>query len=97
VLSLDMKAGDGVLFGKYTGTEIKLDGEEHLILREEDNPRRLSPGTFLSAAFTEVLRPILAEKGIDPEDPRAVNRGSRKNMRRGPTSGAPAASRRSGP
>ena len=34
----------------------------------------VSPGTFLSAAFTEVLRPILAEKGIDPEDPRAVNR-----------------------
>jgi len=34
----------------------------------------VSPGTFLSAAFTEVLRPILAEKGIDPEDPQAVNR-----------------------
>ena len=36
VLSLDVKAGDRVLFGKYAGTEIKLDGEEHLILREED-------------------------------------------------------------
>ena len=35
-LSLDVKAGDRVLFGKYSGTEIKLDGEEHLILREED-------------------------------------------------------------
>jgi 3-oxoacyl-[acyl-carrier protein] reductase len=34
----------------------------------------VSPGTFLSAAFTEVLRPVLAEKGIDPEDPYAVNR-----------------------
>ena len=40
VLSLDVKAGDRVLFGKYAGTEIKLDGEEHLILREEDIPRR---------------------------------------------------------
>jgi chaperonin GroES len=36
VLSLDVKVGDRVLFGKYSGTEIKLDGEEHLILREED-------------------------------------------------------------
>jgi chaperonin GroES len=36
VISLDVKAGDKVLFGKYAGTEIKLDGEEHLILREDD-------------------------------------------------------------
>ena len=33
---LDVKAGDRVLFGKYAGTEVKLDGEEHLILREDD-------------------------------------------------------------
>ena len=31
-----MKAGDRVLFGKYAGTEVKLDGVEHLILREDD-------------------------------------------------------------
>ena len=36
VLVPDVKVGDRVLFGKYSGTEIKLDGEEHLILREED-------------------------------------------------------------
>jgi chaperonin GroES len=36
VRPLDVKAGDKVLFGKYTGTEVKLDGEEHVILREED-------------------------------------------------------------
>jgi chaperonin GroES len=36
VIGLDVKAGDIVLFGKYSGTEIKLDGEEHLIMREED-------------------------------------------------------------
>ncbi|HSD09548.1 MAG TPA: co-chaperone GroES [Candidatus Binatia bacterium] len=36
VLPLDVKAGDRVLFGKYSGTEFKLDGEEHLILREDD-------------------------------------------------------------
>jgi len=36
VLALDVKVGDRILFGKYSGTEIKLEGEEHLILREED-------------------------------------------------------------
>ena len=36
VLTLDVKAGDRVLFGKYAGTEITRDSEEHLILREED-------------------------------------------------------------
>ena len=33
---LDVKDGDRILFGKYSGTEVKLDGEEHLILREDD-------------------------------------------------------------
>jgi len=33
---LDVKAGDRVLFGKYAGTEVKIEGEDHLILREED-------------------------------------------------------------
>ena len=33
---LDVKVGDKILFGKYSGSEIKLDGEEHLIMREED-------------------------------------------------------------
>jgi len=33
---LDVKAGDRILFSKYAGTEVKIDGEEHLILREED-------------------------------------------------------------
>jgi hypothetical protein len=36
VLTLNVKTRDRVLFGKYAGTEIKLDGEEPLILREED-------------------------------------------------------------
>ena len=35
-VSLDVKKGDKVLIGKYSGTEVKLDGEEHLILREEE-------------------------------------------------------------
>jgi chaperonin GroES len=36
LIPLDVKPGDRVLFGKYGGTEIKLDGEEFLILREEE-------------------------------------------------------------
>jgi chaperonin GroES len=36
VRKLDVKAGDTVLFGKYSGTEVKIDGEDHLILREDD-------------------------------------------------------------
>ncbi len=35
-LAMDVKKGDRILFGKYSGTEIKLDGEELLIMREED-------------------------------------------------------------
>jgi chaperonin GroES len=35
-VQMDVKAGDRVLFGKYAGTEIKLDGDEYLILREDD-------------------------------------------------------------
>ncbi len=33
---LSVKVGDKILFGKYSGTEIKIDGDEHLILREDD-------------------------------------------------------------
>ena len=36
VFPLDVKAGDRVLFGKYAGTEIKIDGEELVIMREEE-------------------------------------------------------------
>ena len=36
VRKLEVKKGDRVLFGKYAGTEVKIEGEEHLILREDD-------------------------------------------------------------
>ncbi len=36
VLPLEVKAGDEVLFSKYSGTELKLEGEEYLMIREED-------------------------------------------------------------
>jgi chaperonin GroES len=36
VVPLDVQAGDRILFGKYSGSEIKLDGEEYLIMREDE-------------------------------------------------------------
>ena len=36
VVPLDVKVNDRILFGKYSGSEINIDGEEHLIMREED-------------------------------------------------------------
>jgi len=36
VHTLDVKAGDRILFSKYSGTDVKIDGEEHLIMREDD-------------------------------------------------------------
>ena len=35
-MALEVKKGDRVLFGKYAGTEVKIDGEEHVVLREDD-------------------------------------------------------------
>jgi chaperonin GroES len=36
VTPLDVKKGDRILFGKYAGSEIKIDGDEHIIMREDD-------------------------------------------------------------
>src|SRR5712675_3766972 len=36
LVALDIKAGDRILFGKYSGSEIKLDGEEYMIMREDE-------------------------------------------------------------
>ncbi len=36
VRNLDLKKGDKILFGKYSGTEVKIEGEEHLIMREDE-------------------------------------------------------------
>ena len=36
LIPLEVKAGDRVLFSKYSGTDVKIDGEDHMILREDD-------------------------------------------------------------
>jgi chaperonin GroES len=45
VSPMDVKAGDRILFGKYSGTEIKLDGQDFLILREDEIVGILTTGT----------------------------------------------------
>jgi len=49
VIPMDVKAGDRILFGKYSGTEIKIDDEEYLIIRE-DEVLGIIEGTKQSAA-----------------------------------------------
>ena len=44
-IALDVKAGDLILFGKYSGQEIKLDGEEYLIMREDEVLAVIDSGT----------------------------------------------------
>jgi len=36
IVALDVKAGDRILFGKYSGSEVKLDGNEYIIMREDE-------------------------------------------------------------
>ena len=50
VIALDVKAGDRILFGKYSGSEIKLDGQEYLIMREDDVLGILAGATKLAKA-----------------------------------------------
>ncbi|MGA8597034.1 MAG: co-chaperone GroES [Bryobacteraceae bacterium] len=45
VIPLDVKAGDRILFGKYSGSDIKLDGEEYLIMREDEVLAVIEGGT----------------------------------------------------
>ena len=44
MVALDVKVGDRILFGKYSGNEIKLDGTEYIIMREDDVLGILEPG-----------------------------------------------------
>ena len=51
----DVKAGDRVLYGKWSGTEVKIDGDEYLIMREDDilDPCRVDPGVLESYEVPE--------------------------------------------
>ena len=52
VTPLDVKAGDRVLFGKYSGNEIKLDGTEYIIMREDDVLGILGSGAKVASQST---------------------------------------------
>ena len=60
VLPLDVKEGDTILFGKYSGQEIKLDGEEYLIMREDE-----------VLAVIETAQEVAGRLGSAHDDPRA--------------------------
>jgi len=49
-IALDVKAGDRILFGKYSGSEIKLDDQEYLILREEEILAKLGAAAKVATA-----------------------------------------------
>mgnify|MGYP002140466223 CR=1 FL=1 len=80
VRRLDVKEGDRVLFGKYSGTEVKIDGEEHLILREDDILGVLLERGHQIRAFEEhdhTLFPrfaFLEQRDGTPLDTRRLNR-----------------------
>ncbi len=59
-IPLDVEAGDRILFGKYTGNDITIDGEEYLILREEEICARSVPKPYLLSS----LGLALSEKQI---------------------------------
>ena len=50
IVALDVKAGDRVLFGKWSGTEVKIDGEELLIMKETDIMGIISASSMAKAA-----------------------------------------------
>jgi chaperonin GroES len=62
-IPLDVKAGDRILFGKYAGQEVKLDGEEVLIMKEDDVLAVVSPTTAKSTSSIKGKNPV---KGKSP-------------------------------
>jgi len=55
-IALDVKKGDTILFGKYSGQEIKLDGIEYLIMKEEDVLAAIDPGMAKDATNADDIR-----------------------------------------
>jgi len=62
VLPLDVKAGDRILFGKYAGQEIKLDGQEYFIMKEDDVLAVIEGRPTQTASATSGTSTILKKK-----------------------------------
>ena len=82
-MPFDVKAGDRILFGKYTGNDITIDGQEVLILREEDILARAS-GIAKAAAGKKVTSPDPMDSGRrnDSRAPGRVNSNGKTNCNR---------------
>ena len=66
---LDVKAGDRILFGKYSGSEIKLDGEEYLMLKEEEILGVVGFGVVVYKIKNPGFGGVVVEKDRRVEDP----------------------------
>ena len=71
-IPLDVKAGDRILFGKYAGQEVKLDGEEVLIMKEDDVLAVVGPATAKGKDLTAVKS---KSKGPSPSPGKGQSRG----------------------
>src|ERR1700680_2663326 len=67
---MDVKAGDRILFGKYSGTEIKLDDEEYLILREEEILAKLGAAAKVASSKRVLAHP--SERALHRRKPRLL-------------------------
>jgi chaperonin GroES len=68
-IPLDVKAGDRILFGKYAGQEVKLDGEEVLIMKEDDVLAVVSPGAAKGQNPIKNTSPIKGKSAIKGKSP----------------------------
>ena len=91
VTPLDVKEGDTILFGKYSGQEIKLDGEEYLIMREEEvlgviderSSGRESESSRSMSSTTEITDNMAKQIIYGEESRQAILRGVNAPRRRG--------------
>ena len=72
-IPLDVKAGDRILFGKYAGQEVKLDGEEVLIMKEDDVLAVVNPGSAKSKDL-----PAIKSKSPSPSPSTGLSKGLSK-------------------
>jgi len=65
VRALDIKVGDKVLFGKYAGTSVKVDGEEVLVMREDDALVEIAPSEVISLPVSVRIDPVELERAAN--------------------------------
>ena len=81
-VKLDLKAGDTILFGKYSGQEIKLDGVEYLIMKEEDVLAAIEGAAVASTARPNAARPNAAKATARPNAAKTTAKTTAKTATR---------------